>query len=172
MSLPQSSNLFPCSSSVASGRQRVNGVDLHYEQTGRGKHAVLLLPGALGKHKYTPLLNVVEDLSHSHSISVPCHVSSKLAKSILVSSTTGSTRTDFGPQLRSLNKDRFTLVAWDPRGYGQSRPPDRDFPPDFFERDAKDAVDLMKVQFVCRSARIIIITNLNDIVYSGGHVLF
>lgn len=90
-------------SSVASGRQHVNGVDLHYEQTGKGKHAVLLLPGALG-----------------------------------------STRTDFGPQLKSLNKERFTVVGWDPRGYGQSRPPDRDFPPDFFERDAKDAVDLMK----------------------------
>ncbi|KAM8745228.1 valacyclovir hydrolase [Acanthopagrus schlegelii] len=90
-------------SSVASGRQHVNGVDLYYEQTGRGKHAVLLIPGALG-----------------------------------------STRTDFGPQLKSLNKERFTVVGWDPRGYGQSRPPDRDFPVDFFERDAKDAVDLMK----------------------------
>lgn len=68
---------------------------------------------------------------------------------ILVSSTTGSARTDFEPQLKSLNKEYFTVVGWDPRGYGQSRPPDRDFPPDFFERDAKDAVDLMKVTFVC-----------------------
>ncbi|XP_039984464.1 valacyclovir hydrolase isoform X2 [Xiphias gladius] len=93
----------PHCSAVASGRRRVNGVDLYYEQTGRGKHAVLLLPGALG-----------------------------------------STRTDFGPQLKSLDKERFTVVGWDPRGYGQSRPPDRDFPSDFFERDAKDAVDLMK----------------------------
>lgn len=91
------------SSSVVSGRQPVNGVDLYYEQTGRGKHAVLLLPGALG-----------------------------------------STKTDFAPQLKCLNKERFTVVGWDPRGYGQSRPPDRDFPSDFFERDAKDAVDLMK----------------------------
>ncbi|XP_034738107.1 valacyclovir hydrolase [Etheostoma cragini] len=90
-------------SSLASGRQHVNGVDLFYEQTGGGKHAVLLIPGALG-----------------------------------------CIRTDFGPQLKSLNKERFTVVGWDPRGYGQSRPPDRDFPPDFFERDAKDAVDLMK----------------------------
>lgn len=38
------------------------------------------------------------------------------------------------------------MVGWDPRGNGRSRPPDRDFPPDFFERDAKDAVDLMKVR--------------------------
>ncbi|XP_004068172.3 valacyclovir hydrolase [Oryzias latipes] len=93
----------PYCSVVYSGRQRVNGVDLYYEQTGKGKHAVLLIPGALG-----------------------------------------STRTDFGPQLKCLNKERFTVVCWDPRGYGQSRPPDRDFPPDFFDRDAKDAVDLMK----------------------------
>ncbi|XP_041791422.1 valacyclovir hydrolase isoform X2 [Chelmon rostratus] len=91
------------SSSVTSGRQHVNGVDLYYERTGRGKHALLLLPGALG-----------------------------------------CTRTDFGPQLKSLNKERFTIVAVDPRGYGQSRPPDRDFPLDFYERDAKDALDLMK----------------------------
>ncbi|XP_028619091.1 valacyclovir hydrolase [Grammomys surdaster] len=56
----------------------------------------------------------------------------------------GSGTTDFTPQLQSLNRKRFTLVAWDPRGYGMSRPPDRDYPRDFFERDAKDAVDLMK----------------------------
>nr|XP_057928292.1 valacyclovir hydrolase [Doryrhamphus excisus] len=90
-------------SSLTSGRQNVNGVDLYYEKTGTGKHAVLLLPGALG-----------------------------------------STKTDFQPQLKSLNKELFTIVGWDPRGYGRSRPPNRDFPPDFFERDAKDAVDLMK----------------------------
>ena len=57
----------------------------------------------------------------------------------------GSTLTDFGPQLKSLNKEMFTIVGFDPRGYGRSRPPERDFPPNFFERDAKDAVDLMKV---------------------------
>ncbi|CAJ1061202.1 LOW QUALITY PROTEIN: valacyclovir hydrolase [Xyrichtys novacula] len=93
----------PYCSSVTSGRQHTNGVDLYYERTGGGKHPLLLLPGAIG-----------------------------------------STRTDFGPQLKSLDKERFTVVGWDPRGYGRSRPPDRDFPLDFFERDAKDGVDLMK----------------------------
>lgn len=63
---------------------------------------------------------------------------------LLLPGAIGSTRTDFAPQLKSLNKERFTVVGWDPRGYGRSRPPDRDFPLDFFERDAKDAVDLMK----------------------------
>uniref|UniRef100_A0A2K5C6V1 AB hydrolase-1 domain-containing protein n=1 Tax=Aotus nancymaae TaxID=37293 RepID=A0A2K5C6V1_AOTNA len=89
--------------SVTSAKVAVNGVHLHYQQTGEGDHAVLLLPGMLG-----------------------------------------SGETDFGPQLKNLNKKLFTVVAWDPRGYGHSKPPDRDFPVDFFERDAKDAVDLMK----------------------------
>ncbi|XP_053252990.1 valacyclovir hydrolase isoform X1 [Podarcis raffonei] len=89
--------------SVTSAKVEVNGVRLHYQQTGSGSHAVLLLPGMLG-----------------------------------------SGQTDFGPQLKSMNKQQFTLVAWDPRGYGKSIPPLRDFPEDFFERDAKDAVDLMQ----------------------------
>ncbi|XP_072535522.1 valacyclovir hydrolase isoform X3 [Salminus brasiliensis] len=89
--------------SASSGKQGVNGVELHYQRVGEGEHPVLLLPGALG-----------------------------------------SGQTDFGPQLEKLDKRRFTVVAWDPRGYGCSRPPDRDFPLDFFHRDAKDAVDLMQ----------------------------
>ncbi|KAI1889216.1 hypothetical protein AGOR_G00176830 [Albula goreensis] len=76
-----------CSISMKSAKQNVNGVDLYYQQTGTGQHAVLLLPGALG-----------------------------------------SGQTDFGPQLESLDKQRFSV---------------RDFPLDFFDRDAKDAVDLM-----------------------------
>ncbi|MBN3275105.1 BPHL hydrolase, partial [Polyodon spathula] len=59
-----------------------------------------------------------------------------------------SGQTDFGPQLKSLNKDHFTIVAWDPRGYGRSIPPNREFPLEFFHRDAKDAVDLMQAKSV------------------------
>ena len=55
----------------------------------------------------------------------------------------GSTRTDFGPQLDHLKED-FTVIAFDPRGYGKSIPPKRDFPLDFFHRDADDAVGLMQ----------------------------
>ncbi|XP_076999662.1 serine hydrolase BPHL isoform X2 [Tamandua tetradactyla] len=91
------------STSVTSAKVDVNGVCLHYQQTGEGDHTVLLLPGMLG-----------------------------------------SGDTDFGPQIKNLNKKLFTVVAWDPRGYGHSRPPHRDFPVDYFERDAKDAVDLMR----------------------------
>ena len=54
----------------------------------------------------------------------------------------GSTRSDFGPQLENLSND-FTVVAFDPRGYGASIPPRREFPKDFFQRDADDAAELM-----------------------------
>uniref|UniRef100_A0A8D2D1B9 AB hydrolase-1 domain-containing protein n=1 Tax=Sciurus vulgaris TaxID=55149 RepID=A0A8D2D1B9_SCIVU len=89
---------------LTSAKVSVNGVHLHYQQTGEGEHALLLLPGMLGCGEF-----------------------------------------DFAPQLKNLNKKLFTVVAWDPQGYGHSRPPDRDFQVDFFERDAKDAVDLMKM---------------------------
>ena len=55
----------------------------------------------------------------------------------------GSTQSDFGPQLKGLSDD-FTVVAFDPRGYGKSVPPKRDFPADFFARDADDAAGLME----------------------------
>lgn len=88
---------------MQSGKKSVNGVELHYQRTGAGDHALLLMPGALG-----------------------------------------SGETDFQPQLNGLNKTHFTVVAFDPRGYGRSRPPHRDFPSDFFHRDAQDGVKLMQ----------------------------
>ena len=36
------------------------------------------------------------------------------------------------------------VVSFDPRGYGQSRPPRRAFPVDFYQQDADDAAALMK----------------------------
>ncbi|CAG2159277.1 unnamed protein product [Oppiella nova] len=80
----------------------VDGLNIHYERVGTGKHTVLLLPGALG-----------------------------------------STRTDFTPQLEGMDRKRFTLIAWDPPGYGFSRPPERDFN-DFYRKDAKIAAQLMR----------------------------
>lgn len=40
------------------------------------------------------------------------------------------------------------MVVWDFRGYGYFRFLDRDFLVDFFERDVKDVIDLMKVSFL------------------------
>ena len=49
------------------------------------------------------------------------------------------------PQYKGLDKNKYKLVTFDPRGFGKSRPPERDFPLDFYRRDAKDAADLMAV---------------------------
>ena len=54
----------------------------------------------------------------------------------------GTGVTDFHHQLDSWSA-QCSVVAPDPRGYGQSRPPDRDFSADFFERDADDMAALM-----------------------------
>ena len=55
----------------------------------------------------------------------------------------GTAETDFAPQLRDL-ADTCQVVSYDPRGYGQSQPPERTFPLDFYQRDADDAAALMK----------------------------
>ena len=55
----------------------------------------------------------------------------------------GTASTDFEPQLRALSASH-TVVAFDPRGYGRSRPPARDFPDGFYERDARDGAGLMR----------------------------
>ncbi|XP_067006287.2 valacyclovir hydrolase [Anabrus simplex] len=56
----------------------------------------------------------------------------------------GSIWTDLKPQVENLDRTKFTIVAWDPPGYGKSRPPSRDFSPGFCERDAEWAVKLMQ----------------------------
>ncbi|XP_057336563.1 valacyclovir hydrolase-like [Microplitis mediator] len=55
----------------------------------------------------------------------------------------GSIWTDLKPQIESLDKTKFTIVAWDPPGYGKSRPPERDYSGDFGQRDAEYAYELM-----------------------------
>ncbi|KAK9305041.1 hypothetical protein QLX08_003741 [Tetragonisca angustula] len=63
---------------------------------------------------------------------------------LLLPGALGSIWTDFKPQIEGLDRGKFTIVAWDPPGYGKSRPPDRTFPDDFFQRDANWAYNLMK----------------------------
>ncbi len=63
---------------------------------------------------------------------------------LLLPGALGTGRTDFAPQLENLNASgKLTLVAWDPPGYGKSRPPERTFPPNFFQRDAEVAMKFM-----------------------------
>lgn len=45
-----------------------------------------------------------------------------------------------------MDQRKFTFIAWDPPGYGFSRPPERDYTlgNKLFERDADMAAELMK----------------------------
>ena len=63
-------------------------------------------------------------------------------KLLLMPGALGSAETDFGPQLSELNKEVFTVIGWDPPGYGGSRPPERNFR-DFFFEDARFAFQTM-----------------------------
>ncbi|XP_014241794.1 valacyclovir hydrolase [Cimex lectularius] len=55
----------------------------------------------------------------------------------------GTIWSDFKPQVEFLC-NHMTVVAWDPPGYGKSRPPPRDFSGHFFERDADAGACLME----------------------------
>lgn len=57
----------------------------------------------------------------------------------------GTIWTEGKPQVEGFNREKFTLVAWDPPGYGKSRPPEKVFTTDFYEKDADMAYEFMKV---------------------------
>jgi len=61
---------------------------------------------------------------------------------LLMPGALGSARSDFTPQLEQFSEENFTLIGWDPPGYGESRPPVRNFT-DFFAADARCARQLM-----------------------------
>lgn len=65
---------------------------------------------------------------------------------LLLPGALGSAWTDFKPQIEKLPAllDNYTIIAWDPPGYGLSVPPARTFTTNFFYNDAEDAASLMK----------------------------
>lgn len=67
-------------------------------------------------------------------------------KVLLVPGGTGSIRTDMQPLIDSLDKSKLTIVAFDPIGYGRSRPPDRNYNIgiDMYKKDASHAIELME----------------------------
>jgi len=61
---------------------------------------------------------------------------------LLIHGFTGTARDDLNGLIDNLSAD-YRVIAPDLRGYGASRPPNRDFPPDFYERDAADLAGLL-----------------------------
>lgn len=62
---------------------------------------------------------------------------------LLMPGALGTGAGDFPGQVGWFAGRGFEVIAPDPRGYGRSRPPERDFPPDFYHRDAADMFALM-----------------------------
>lgn len=61
---------------------------------------------------------------------------------VLLHGFTGTARGHLGELIDTLAAD-YRVIAPDLRGYGASRPPDRDFPADFYQRDAYDVAALL-----------------------------
>ncbi|HEX4269992.1 MAG TPA: alpha/beta fold hydrolase, partial [Rhizomicrobium sp.] len=62
---------------------------------------------------------------------------------LLIPGALGTGAGDFPGQIDWFAERGFEVIAPDPRGYGKSRPPERDYPPDFYTRDAADMFALM-----------------------------
>ncbi|CAH2085260.1 unnamed protein product [Euphydryas editha] len=56
----------------------------------------------------------------------------------------GTIWTEFKPQIEGFMHDKFSLIVWDPPGYGKSYPPAKEFTVDFLEKDADAAYQMMK----------------------------
>lgn len=66
-------------------------------------------------------------------------------KVLCVNGAFGTIWSAFKPQIEGFDRQKFTVIAWDQPGCGKSRPPEKEFPPDFYETDAQVAIDFMKV---------------------------
>jgi valacyclovir hydrolase len=61
---------------------------------------------------------------------------------VFIPGALGTGRTDFEHQIPWFS-EIYQVIAPDPRGYGESRPPERDYPRNFYQRDAEDVLALM-----------------------------
>jgi len=76
-------------------------------------------------------------------VSLHTELAGQGAPLLLIPGALGTGAGDFAAQIPWLAQRGFAVVAPDPRGYGRSRPPERDYPPDFYQRDAEDMLALM-----------------------------
>src|SRR5437762_2203359 len=63
---------------------------------------------------------------------------------LLIPGALGTGAGAFPGQIDWFAKRGFDVIAPDPRGHGKSRPPERDYPLDFYYRDADDMLALMQ----------------------------
>lgn len=96
--------------------------------------------------QFVSAANFVEEKINIENIDINC-VRSGCGENavLLLPGALGSSWTDFRPQIEQLPRKlpNYTIVAWDPPGYGKSQPPKRQFPVDFFHKDAAWASNLM-----------------------------
>jgi valacyclovir hydrolase len=64
------------------------------------------------------------------------------APMVLLGGTLGTARGDFSPQIEAFASS-YRVIAPERRGYGGTRPPERDYPDDFYQRDANDVAAFM-----------------------------
>lgn len=62
---------------------------------------------------------------------------------LLLGGTIGTARSDFSKQIETFSADH-RVIAPERRGYGHTRPPDRDYPDNFYQRDAHDMAAFIK----------------------------
>ncbi|GAB6027794.1 hypothetical protein CHUAL_002026 [Chamberlinius hualienensis] len=61
-------------------------------------------------------------------------------------------RMDWGSQLETLNRDKFTILTWDPPAFGFSSPPDHSEYVDGFRKDADVAGKLLKALGITKTS--------------------
>ena len=64
----------------------------------------------------------------------------------MIAGALGSFRSHFRYQINGFNKEKFTLVLFDPHGYGKSIPPERTLTKESYQIDADTACGLMEVR--------------------------
>jgi valacyclovir hydrolase len=76
-------------------------------------------------------------------LSIHYEEAGKGAPLLLIPGALGTGAGDFPVQIGWFAERHFRVTAPDPRGYGRSSPPERDYPADFYYRDAADMFALM-----------------------------
>lgn len=84
----------------------------------------------------------------------------------MVLSRSGSIFSDFTRQVQYFDREKYTIVAWDPPGSGYSRPPDKDVSQRMYYRDAECAISFMKVtRFLVVVVVVVFVFALNNVLF-------